>query len=421
MTKRFFAFLSAVLIILHLSAADPMATTYSYEQCQASLRPYPLEVKPTACPDTLTPVMINHVGRHGARYAASSTNTEVLKRALDKATASGSITPLGKKLLAITDEVIDLSKGRWGALDSLGEYEQRMLASRMYNTFRPVFDKAVVSAISSYSPRVMMSMYSFTHQLDRLSNKIEFTTSTGRKNSYLMRPFDTSEEFQEFYKSAEVMDTYNAYFKQVCPMSAIERVLGKDFEYSDADQKRNLAITEYYVLAGLSAMSYECDLSQFFTIEEINSLWSCFNLRQYLQRTATTLSSIPADIATDLLKNIIDTTDDFIEGRSRVNVFLRFGHAETVLPLVSLMRLPGCYYMTNYFDTVARNWQDFNIVPMAANVHLILFKNEKNGKYYVRLDLNEQPLAFIPNSDAIYVPWATARDYLTHCLPIHMR
>lgn len=236
-----------------------------------------------------------------------------------------------------------------------------------------------------------------------------------------MRPFDTSKEFKEFYKSAEVMDTYNAYFKQTCPVTAIERVLGKNFEYSDADQKQNLAITEYYVLAGLSAMSYKCDLSQFFTIEEINSLWACFNLRQYLQRTATTLSSIPADIATDLLKNIIQTTDDFIAGDTSVNVFLRFGHAETVLPLVSLMRLPGCYYMTNYFDTVARNWHDFDIVPMAANVHIILFKNEKNGKYYARLDLNESPMAFIPNSDDIYVPWTTARDYLTRCLPIHER
>lgn len=419
MNKRFFALLPALFFIMQLWAADPMATTYSFELCQASLRPYPLDVKPTAYPDSLTPVMINHVGRHGARYAASSTNTELLKRALDKASAEGTITSLGKKLLTITDEVISLSKGKWGALDSLGEYEQRMLASRMFQTFRPVFDNAVVNAISSYSPRVMMSMYSFTHQLDRLSNKIEFTTTTGRKNSYLMRPFDTSEEFKEYYKSAEVLDTYNAYFRQTCPVTAIERVLGKNFEYNDADHKQNLAITEYYVLAGLSAMSYECDLSQFFTIEEINSLWSCFNLRQYLQRTATTLSSIPADIATDLLKNIIETTDDFIAGDSSVNVFLRFGHAETVLPLVSLMRLPGCYYMTNYFDTVARNWHDFDIVPMAANLHLILFKNDKNGKYYVRLDLNEKPLAFIPNSDDIYVSWSAARNYFTRCLPIY--
>ena len=419
MLQRIFALFTVFSFALHLSAADPMATSFSYDDCRASLRPYPLEVKPTAYPDSLTPVMINHVGRHGARYAASATNTETLKTALVKASASGTITPLGKRLLAITDDVMELSHGRWGALDSLGEYEQRMLASRMYATFRPVFDKAVVSAISSYSPRVMMSMYSFTHQLDRLDNKIEFSTATGRKYSYLMRPFDTSKEFQEFYKSAEVMDTYDTYFRQACPVTAIERVLGKDFDYGDATQKQTLAITEYYVLAGLAAMSYDCNLSQFFTIEEINALWSCFNLRQYLQRTASTLSSEPADIATDLLKNLIETTDDFIAGDTRVNVFLRFGHAETVLPLVSLMRLPSCYYMTNYFDTVARNWQDFNIVPMAANVQMILFRHNKSGKYYVRLDLNEHPLPFIPGSDAIYIPWDTARTYLTRCLPLH--
>lgn len=421
MTKKIFSLFLAFFCVMMVHATDPMSTSFNYDQCQASLRPYSFENDPVSYPDTLTPVMINHVGRHGARYPASSTNTELLKRALDKANKSGTITPLGKKLLEITDDVMVLSKGKWGALDSLGEYEQRMLASRMIQTFRPVFDRAVVSAIASFSPRVMMSMYSFTHQLDRLNNQIEFSTSTGRKNSYLMRPFDTNEEFREFYKSADVIDTYNDFFIKTCPVTAIERVLGKNYEYNDTEQKRDLAITEYYVLAGLAAMSYQCDLSQFFTLEEFNRLWSCFNLRQYLQRTATTISSIPADITTDLLKDIIETTDAFIKKETKINVFLRFGHAETLLPLLSLMRLPGCYYITNYFDTVALNWQDFNIVPMAANLHLILFINNKTNEYFLRLDLNEKPLAFIPNSDSIYVPWEVARNFFIRCLPLHLQ
>lgn len=418
MSLRFLSIFLALVSLLPMRAADPMATTYTYDQCEGSLMPYPLDTKTVAYPDSLVPVMINHVGRHGARYPSSSQNSQILKRALEKAQTSGTITTLGKSLLKITNDIITLSEGKWGALDSLGEYEQRMLASRMYATFKPAFESGKVNAISSYSPRAMMSMYCFTHQLDRLNNKLEFQTSTGRQNSELMRPFDLDEQFKEFLKSAVLVDTYQDYFEKTCPVTAIERVLGKNFDYKDADQKKSLAYAEYHVLSGLSAMAYKgCNLSDFFTVEEVNALWSCFNLKQYLQRTSSTLSSVPADIAGALLENLIQTTDDFIDGKTTTSVWLRFGHAETLLPLVSLMRLPGCYYMTNYFDTVAKNWKDFDIVPMAANLQLIIFKNTKSGKYYVRLDLNEKPVAFIPGSDSVYVPWLTAKKYFMRCLP----
>lgn len=159
--------------------------------------------------------------------------------------------------------------------------------------------------------------------------------------------------------------------------------------------------------------------NRFFTKEEYNALWSCFNLRQYLQRTATTVSSVPADIASVLLQDIIATTDAFIDGTSKAVANLRFGHAETLMPLLSLMRLKGCYYMTNYFDTVALNWRDFDVVPMAANLQIILFKAERTGHYYIRVDLNEKPVPLQPGKTDLYTPWGVARDYLTRCLPLY--
>ena len=76
--------------------------------------------------------------------------------------------------------------------------------------------------------------------------------------------------------------------------------------------------------------------------------------------------------------------------------------------------------MTNYFDTVAMHWRDFDIVPMAANLQIILYKS-KRGNFYVRFDLNEHPIPLMPNSDEIYLPWATARQYLNRCLPLHLQ
>ena len=142
-------------------------------------------------------------------------------------------------------------------------------------------------------------------------------------------------------------------------------------------------------------------------------------MRQYLQRTATTLSSIPADIMSDLVLNLIQTTDNFIDGSNPYAVNLRFGHAETIMPLASLLRFPGCYYLTNYFDTVAMHWRDFYVVPMASNIQFILFKAKKSGRYYVRVDFNEVPVTLIPNNESIYLPWGVARDYMMNCVPLY--
>ena len=82
------------------------------------------------------------------------------------------------------------------------------------------------------------------------------------------------------------------------------------------------------------------------------------------------------------------------------------------------MHVPGCYYLTNYFDTVGLHWRDFDIVPMAANLQIILFQGPSN-RYYVRVELNEKPVSLIPGSDALYVDWSVARNYLQRCMPLY--
>lgn len=418
-------YITAILVlatVLGLRAADPMATDYSMRQCEGSLTPYPAEVNPAVFPDSLKPVYINHVGRHGSRYPASASNCLKLRQALLRADSLGTITPLGRRLMRLNDLVIERSNNQWGALDSLGMAEQRSIATRMFYNFGEIFSGgASVTAISSYSPRSMMSMYSFTHQLDRMDNRINFITSTGRVNSALMRPFDVDDDYLQFRKDKLWSPAYDAYFATACPTTAIRRVLGDRYPFATDDEARDLAITEYYVIAGCSCMGIEPGASQYFTKEEYNALWSCFNLRQYLQRTATTVSAVPAEIASALLQDIIATTEGFIGGTNPSVANLRFGHAETLMPLLSLLRLKGCYYMTNYFDTVALHWRDFDVVPMAANLQIILFRAKESGRYYIRVDVNEKPVPLQPGSTVLYTPWGEARDYMTRCLPLYVQ
>jgi hypothetical protein len=167
-------------------------------------------------------------------------------------------------------------------------------------------------------------------------------------------------------------------------------------------------------------MGLESVMSKYFTKDEANHAWSCINLSHYLQWTTTTISPELADIAAPLLVDLITTLDEAANGKNQYNVMLRFGHAETLMPLLSLMKLKGCYYLTNYFDTTALHWKDFEIVPMAANLQIVLARTTA-GRLYVRFDLNEQPIPLLPNSTEIYTPWEDAREFLLRNVPLHLR
>lgn len=416
-------FLAALLALCLqvVRGADPTDTSYSFAQCEGSAMPYPTPTETAAIPDSLTPVFVNHVGRHGARFPSSSKVVESLLKSLQEADSAKALTATGIRLLTLTKFISETCHNRWGALDSLGMAEQRGIASRMFRQYGRLFDNTRISALSSYTPRCMMSMYEFTHQLDRLNNHAEFATSTGRQNSPMLRPFDTDQEYRTWIGDGLWRAPFEMQYETMMPTAPARKLFQGDYARQLSHEKaRDIAYDMFRMLQGLPAMGLPSQMEQFFTLEEANRAWSCTNLRHYLQRTATTLSSLPAEIASDLLINLIETTSQAADGSQPYAVILRFGHAETLMPLLSLMRLDGCYYLTNYFDTVALHWKNFDIVPMGANLQMVLLRS-KGGRLYLRVDLNERPIGLLPGSDRIYLPWDEAREYLLRCLPLHLR
>ncbi len=410
-----------LLSIFIARGADPTDTSYSFQQCEGSAMPYPVPAESVTLPDSLTAVFINHVGRHGARFPSSPKNVTTLIRELAKADSAKALTPAGEELLTLAKFVSETSRNRWGALDSLGMAEQRGIASRMFRNYGMLFNDTRINAISSYSPRCVMSMYEFTHQLDRLNNHIEITTSSGRQNSPLMRPFDLDSDFIEWAKSGDWKAAYKMQFETMMPTAPARKLFKSEYaKEMTNDDARKVSYHAFKLLQGLSAMGLPSKMERYFTREEANQAWSCTNLSHYLERTASTLSTLPAEIAAPLLTDLLTTAEAAVEGKQQYAVMLRFGHAETLMPLLSLMHLDGCYYLTNYFDTVALHWKDFHVVPMASNLQMILVKS-KSGKMYVRLDLNERPIPLLPGSDIIYTPWQQGREYLLRCIPLHLR
>lgn len=414
MTNKGILFFLALALWLSPSAKNPTSTTYSPTECEGSSMPYPTPAKESlAYPDTLTPVFINHVGRHGARYMSSAKFTTSLLKHLRVADSLGCITPAGKKLQRLCLTVEQKTGDMWGALDSIGMAEQRQIATRAYKAFKPLFHGCKISAISSYVPRCVASMDEFTHQLSRLTPDIEIYTSSGKQNSSLMRPWEDDREYIEFMNGDTWKKVYDEYLDAALPKNVAYKLLGEKYPFH-GNEAKDFTLNVYKLVSGCAAIGIDSSRDEFLTLDEYNALWSIENMHHYLTHSASTISSVPAHLANKLLMDIISTTRDAVNGNIPYTVRLRFGHAETLMPLLSLIHLPGCYYLTNYFDTVGLHWRDFYIVPMGANIQLILFKSA-TGKYYLRVDLNENPVTLIPGRDIIYTPWELAEKYLTRC------
>ena len=78
--------------------------------------------------DSLKPVMINYVARHGARFLSSQNKVSDLRAEMLKAKQYNSLTRQGSAFLQLLDNVENTTAQRWGALDSLGVVEEETLA-----------------------------------------------------------------------------------------------------------------------------------------------------------------------------------------------------------------------------------------------------------------------------------------------------
>lgn len=408
-----------IIINILLIAASAFAgnsngpTDYTFDECRGSANPYPAPESRMALPDTLSVIMINHLGRHGARYETSPKRANKIRDTLMKAKKQNTLSAKGDSMLDIVNRTLELSKDKWGALDSLGMKEQQGIAARIYRTWPALVKNSHIEAISSYIPRCIMSMYEFTHKLSSIDDNVEILTSSGKVNSPLMRPFAIDSAYLDIRKDAPWAEALDSFYKKNIPLEPVWRLVGHDT--MNRDDARQFAISLFGFLCGLNASGIDGDfLAEFYTIEEANKMWECRNITQYLERTTSVYSSIPSDITRALLADFINTTDYFLSGRSKASLNLRFGHAETVMPFLSLIRLPGCYYVSKDLDSVSRYWKNFYVTPMATNLQMIICV-APSGTPYIRLDLNEHPVCF-PGTDKYYVSWKQARKYFNDIL-----
>ena len=153
-----------------------------------------------------------------------------------------------------------------------------------------------------------------------------------------------------------------------------------------------MARVMYKIVAGANAVFGSVDWQAFYTPDEYRRAWQSENLRHYLTYSANGLSLTPSRMSRSLVADIAASLEHASRpGYDGPAMTLRFGHAETLMPLLSQLAVPGCRYVTTDWSGVAGHWRDYEVVPMATNLQLLLLRSKGTDRLYVQTLHNEQP------------------------------
>lgn len=351
----------------------------------------------------MRPVYINYVARHGARFLSSEKKIDKMRRVLEEARKEGQLSKKGEAFLRLIERVDSATDGRWGALNRVGIAEEKRLAREMTEIAPQLLEKGKIKAIATYVPRVVLTMYEFCHELACISSQLEISTSEGHQFDPLLRYFTTDSAYVSFLSNPDWKNNYKAYAGRMLPTSPAASMftIGKENK-----ELQKLSLDAYGILQSLDAAGLSADIGEWFDPLEYRHCWEVSNLEHYYERSASRFSDIPTNSAKPLLKSIIASTDAHLQGRTDEVAFLRFGHAETLLPLFALMRLPGAYAPEADPDDLARVWNDSDISPLGANLMIVVLKNE-DGENFVAMRLNGK---WVKTDGKEVVGWGALKD-----------
>ncbi|CAK6978140.1 multiple inositol polyphosphate phosphatase 1b isoform X1 [Scomber scombrus] len=398
--------------------ASYFGTKTRYEEVNPHLLLDPLSVNRSVLkpPDTerCSPVHITAVIRHGSRFPTVKNIRRIQQLSELLREASGGSGGSGGS----GDWLQDI-KSRWvtwytedmdGQLVEKGKEDLRLLARRLSALFPSLLSeenvrKRRISFLSSSKHRCVSSVEAFQEGLQHLGHQeVQYSHQL---DDQLMRFFEHCRGYVDGVEKNRTALAEVEKFKHGEEMEGVRKRMAERLGLPHHH------LTPDLVEAAFFLCSYEL------SIKSLHSPW-CFlfdqrdaqvleyksDLKQYWKRShghvINGLSSCP------LFHHVFRTLDK--AGRPRRSsdaspepASVLIGHAETILPLLSLLGLhkdetpPTA---ANYQSQHGRSFRTSSIVPYAANVVFVLYDCERAAR--LQLLINETPVRFptLPDEDA---------------------
>lgn len=409
------------LILLLILLCPLAAFAQVSDEIDAYLREFPqraafnahsyefLPLKDTPAPRGFKPFYISHYGRHGSRSDMGDPIYAKLRDSLRVGAGEGILTPAGDSLLALAERMLELYDGMPERLTPRGSREHVELAKRMYHRYPSVFRKGEVHAISSTTPRCLVSMAAFTTALEGCNKKLVVSWDCGEKyQHFITRSFSKrwQDEASKIVRSVASFpfDTAAVYSKLFTDPARGRMII--------SNPKR---IVSYIIAVASYAQVYDINDNYFSLLpwDAVIGIYCRRALNAYLLNcNSVEFGDRRIPRAADMAFEIVRKADEAIVG-APVIADLCFGHDWPFLGLCSFFGLEGYGYPRLSAEEAVRTWNGSRYCPFAANLQLVFYRNGK-GKVLVKFLANEQE-TLIPELQAAsgpYYDWNEVKSYL---------
>lgn len=406
-------------VIFAQSTAEIIKQDPNKAACSFYVYDYKNVSEVTPAPQGYKPFYISQFARHGARYCTSEYGR--LFEWFSKAEQAGVLTPEGMKFYARYKSFYHKVKNCSGNLTGVGRAQHRAIAEHMYQRFPEVFAGPThVEAVSTESPRVIMSMWSCLSQLVAFDTDLDINADASAKYASWLQPSLSSNPYYmkgSFTASDKAKKEVSDYYMKEVPCDEIAK---KFFTSADV-LETVLKITPERFIGSLhgvvtGAQCLDEDQNYFdgwFTEEQLYQMWKGQSAHYFLDVANYVGSGHSVlDYSHFTLEQIIESAEaDMASGKTQLR--LRFGHDSGIAPLISVLNLNGYGEATSSFEEGLQVFPSY-CVPMGASVQLVFFKNDAND-VIVKVLLNEKE-ATLP-FDAVSKSYYRWSDFKAYYLP----
>ncbi len=348
---------------------------------------YPFhEIKDTPAPKGYRPFYITNYGRHGSRYIGKEDMVTTVLEPLEAAGKRGNLTETGKMLLADIQEFYRLSEGMFGVLTEKGGNELAEIGRRIAKRYPEVFSdrkNCRINCLSSTIQRCLLSMSYYVSEILREYPGLEPEYLAGARHQNIILNTTLLDPLKDSVR-VHVDRMYETEFDKT-------RLWKEIFVNPEAETFTHIFFVEmlYQCAANVTCLETDLDIFKYLTMDEIITLQRIHNNRIYATHGNSAGSAkyrLP-DLYL-LVNDMISKADEAIEGNGTA-ADLRFGHDSGLMPLNVFFNLEG-------FDTevtLENAHEYFNCSfksPMAANLHIVLYRSKKSDVILAKVLFNEQ-------------------------------
>jgi multiple inositol-polyphosphate phosphatase/2,3-bisphosphoglycerate 3-phosphatase len=380
-------------------------------------------------PQGYEPVLINHVGRHGARHLTKEVKIAYAYQLLLKADSAKALTEKGKLLKEMILRLEKVEGVDTKSISDEGRAELKDIARRMYAENKSLFSNTVNLNVGiTKEIRTKQSADAFLSGLKE-GLKTQLTIEQYNDDTDL-RFYDTAPAYKAFEQDGPWTPLMEELEKNERIDEVNKALASRIFK---ADFANNLSAKQLDKFTGdvfgFTTIVYSLKneiLKAGFTAEQLNfkSLFTCTELQHlgqvdvaddfYKKGPGMDVNGIQVRIAVPLLINFIKTTDDFI-ANGKYTAQLRFAHAETIAPYAALLGIDVADKPTKDLSRINKDWQAAQVAPLSSNIQWILYKKANSADYLVKVLLNEKEarITGLKTNSYPYYKWSELKAFYT--------